>query len=295
MSAQAVGLNASKAADPVRYASLSHPGVSYSYDMFTQAGQAIRNDPSVLGGLESRHLIADGESQSVGRMVTYVNAVQPLAHAYDGFLVHSRGATGSALAQAPLTPIPVPSPAPIRTDGPSPVRVLQSETDVNAGARQDDTSTFRLWEMAGTAHVDAYTLGIGLVDVGDGQVDIAMFNAMRVPPAAGCALPINTGPSHWLVQDAMVRLAQWVRRGREPAHAPRIEVTSFTPRTYARDANDNVLGGIRTPLVDVPVANVSVAGQSGPGLLCQLVGSTIPFSDAKLASLYESHDSSVKQ
>ena len=35
-------------------------------------------------------------------MVTYIDAVHPLVHVYDGFLVHSRGAGGAALSQAPL-------------------------------------------------------------------------------------------------------------------------------------------------------------------------------------------------
>ena len=56
VSAQAMGLNALKApplGDPVRYASLSHPGDSYSYDMFSQAGRAVRDDAAtVLGGLD---------------------------------------------------------------------------------------------------------------------------------------------------------------------------------------------------------------------------------------------------
>lgn len=47
VSAQKVGVDALKTApprgDPVRYATLSHPGDSYSYDIFSQAGQAIRD------------------------------------------------------------------------------------------------------------------------------------------------------------------------------------------------------------------------------------------------------------
>jgi Alpha/beta hydrolase domain len=79
VSAQAVGLNALKAdtpqGDPVRYASLTHPGDSYSYDIYSQAGQAIRDElDQVLGGLRPRRLLAVGESQSAGRMVTYIDA-----------------------------------------------------------------------------------------------------------------------------------------------------------------------------------------------------------------------------
>jgi hypothetical protein len=296
VSAQAVGVNAAKAADPARYAPLSHPGDSFSYDMFTQAGQTIRADAgTLLDGLRPQRLLASGESQSAGRMVTYIDAIQPREHVYDGFLVHSRGGGGAPLSQDPQPSVPVPSPAMIRTDGTNPVLVLQSETDVNEGARQDDSPTFRLWEMAGTSHVDAYTVGIGLADVGDGQGEVTMFNAMRNPPMIGCGAPINTGPSHWLVQTAMRRLTKWVKRGIEPPSAPRLDVTSFNPTTYARDANGNVLGGIRTPQVDAPVAVVTNAGQSGPGLLCRLTGATFPFDQAKLASLYRSHDNFVTQ
>lgn len=295
VSAQTIGLNATKAADPVRYASLSHPGDSYSYDMFTQAGQAIRRDAAtVLGGLQPKRLLADGESQSASRMVTYIDAIQPLAHAFDGFLVHSRGSGGAPLSQAPLPSVVSPPAVMIRTDNTAPVIVLQSETDVTQGGRQDDSPTFRLWEMAGTSHVDGYTVGVGLGDDGDGQADRALFNAMQHPPGIGCAVPINTGPSYLIVQSAYRRLTRWVRYGIEPPKADRLDVTSFSPTTYARDANGNVLGGIRTPEVDAPVATITNAGQSGAGLLCRLVGTTTPFSAAKLASLYKDHDRFVR-
>jgi hypothetical protein len=296
VSAQAVGLNAAKAADPVRYAPLSHPGDSYSYDMFTQAGQALRADAgTLLGGLKPQRLIASGESQSAGRMVTYIDAVHPLVHTYDGFLVHSRGSSGAPVSQPPLPSVSMPPTAMIRTDNTTPVLVLQSETDVNPGARQDDSPVYRLWEMAGTSHVDAYTVALGLGDVGDGRGEIAMFDAMQHPPGIGCGAPINTGPNHWLVQTAMRRLNKWVKLGIAPPTAPRLDVTSFAPTTYARDANGNVLGGIRTPQVDAPIAVVTNAGQSGPGLLCRLVGATFPFDAARLASLYRNHDNFVTQ
>src|SRR5262249_39551495 len=116
VSAQAVGLNATKGSDPARYAALSHPGDSFSYDIYSQAGQAVRTNPTVLGGLKPKRVLAVGESQSAGRLVTYLNAVAPTAKVYDGYLVHSRGAGGSALSQAPLAVIASPSPTAIRDD-----------------------------------------------------------------------------------------------------------------------------------------------------------------------------------
>ena len=109
VSAQFVGVNQLKVGgplpdtpgDPVRYAPLVHPGDSYSYDIFSQVGQAIR-DGALLGGLVPRRVIAMGESQSAGRLVTYIDAVHPLVDVYDGFLVHSRSSGGAALSQDPL-------------------------------------------------------------------------------------------------------------------------------------------------------------------------------------------------
>ena len=157
VSAQRVGVDALKSAapprgDPVRYANLSHPGDSYSYDIFSQAGQAIRANASVmLSGLKPKQIIAIGESQSAGRLVTYIDAVHPLVEVYDGFLVHSRMGGGSPLSQAPQPSVPIPTPAPIRDDIGVPVLVFQTETDVsftNLNARQPDSSMYRLWEVA---------------------------------------------------------------------------------------------------------------------------------------------------
>jgi hypothetical protein len=255
VSAQSVGVNALKSADPpngdaARYANLSHPGDSYSYDMFSQAGQAIRdNAATILGGLKPKHMIAIGESQSAGRLVTYIDAVHPLVHVYDGFLVHSR--MGGA---------------PIRDDVGVPVLVFQTETDVsfsNGTARQPDTSMYRLWEVAGTAHYDFYGLSIQSKDTGDGQSAVAMLASMQNPtnqpsPNFTCGAPINTGPAHYVLDAAFYRLNRWVAKGIVPPVAPRLQTTGVSPFAFATDANGNVLGGVRTPAVDAPVATLSV-------------------------------------
>ena len=40
------------------------------------------------------------ESQSAAMLVTYVNGVQPIAHQFDGFLIHSRGSGAAPLGAA---------------------------------------------------------------------------------------------------------------------------------------------------------------------------------------------------
>lgn len=311
VSAQQAGVNAVKTdgdvdgvpvGDSVRYADLEHPGDSYSYDIFSQAGQAIRDEAdTVLGVLEPENLVGVGESQSAGRMVTYIDAVHPVAEVYDGFLVHSRFGAGAPLSQWPQVTVNVPSPTLIRDDLDVPVLVFQAEGDVpdSLNARQDDTDMFRLWEVAGTAHFDLYGLDIGRTDAADYQGAAKVLDSMRNPtnqpnPNFTCSEPINTGPAHFVLDAAFHQLNQWITEGTAPPTAPRLEVTSESPVTFATDEHGNVLGGIRTPAVDAPVAKLS--GQSGGGLdFCFLFGTTEPFTQDKLDQLYPSHDEFVSR
>ncbi|MBN2623405.1 MAG: hypothetical protein JXA83_08560, partial [Acidimicrobiales bacterium] len=125
-----------RAVDPERYGDLSHPGDAFSYDIFTQVGRALRapDATDALGGLEPERLLAVGESQSGFALTTYVNGVQPLTLAYDGFLVHSRGGAAAPLGE-PDEGIDIAGtiggpPTQIRTDLDAPVIVLETETDV---------------------------------------------------------------------------------------------------------------------------------------------------------------------
>lgn len=75
VTAQRVGVTAAVTREPARYgplaANLVHPGDSYSYDIFSQAGEAVLDNPTLLlGGRPARQVIAAGESQSASRMVT---------------------------------------------------------------------------------------------------------------------------------------------------------------------------------------------------------------------------------
>jgi hypothetical protein len=310
VSAQQAGVNAAKGkvpkltpGDPVRYAALSHPGDSFSYDIFSQAGQAIRdNSALMLSGLTPQKVIAAGESQSAGRLVTYIDAVQPLVHVYDGFLVHSRFSSGEALSQTPQVSVPAPATARIRDDLDVPVFVFETETDVlssNLADRQPDTSKFRLWEVAGTSHYDDYGLGIGPGDTGDGQGAVLSLAAMQHPPRTvpgpvsfSCNLPINTGGAHWVLDAAVYSLNQWVVNGTLPPHGQLMKTTSVSPVVFARDANGNVLGGVRSPQVDAPIAALGGVGNGGTGPVgkfCFLFGTTKTFSAKKLAILYKNH------
>lgn len=303
VSAQKVGVEGGTAAvgvvdlplkkvDPVRYGSLSHPGDSFSYDIFSQAGQAIRDRVGItaLDALDVRRIIALGESQSAFRFVTYINAIHRAARVYDGYLVHSRGGFGVPLSEAPQALISVPGAAPIRDDLDVPTLIFQTETDLTLlqyfAARQPDSARVRTWEVAGTAHVDTYAVVNGPSDLGD-SIDAARLVVTREPVAGvlSCAEPINSGPQHFVLNAAVHALERWVRDGTPPAVAPRLEVAAGPPPAIVRDVRGIARGGIRTAAVDVPLAVLSGDPQMGT-LFCSLFGTTTPFDAATLVDLY---------
>jgi Alpha/beta hydrolase domain len=267
-----------KGISPARYGSLSHPGDGYSFDMYTQVARAVGNGGPAMGGLMPQRVIAIGESQSAFALVTYVNGVQPLAKAFDGFFVHSRGAVGLPLVgpgmSADLAAALGGTASIFRTDIDVPILDVQTESDVTSvlnsqAARQPDSDRFRLWEVAGTAHADAHLVG---------------------PTVAtrSCGVPINNGPLHVVAKAAFRALDTWIRTGQAPPNAERLVLTGPPDPTIQRDADGIATGGIRTPPVDVPVDVLSGVPGPEPSTLCLLLGSTIPLPADRLAALYSS-------
>ena len=275
--------------DPARYGALSHPGDTFSYSIFAQAAKALLDPRGArpLGPLRPRALIADGESQSASRMVTYANAIQPLTRLFDGFLIHSRGAAGAPISQAPQAAPPAPAVARIRTDIGVPVLTVETQTDIVPSgldylpATQPDSRWFRLWEVAGTSHVDATELGLSSAEV---LRDIPGY------PQGSCADPPNDGQERYVMDAAVAQLNRWVRAGVPAPHAARIEISGGS---YVTDQFGNALGGVRTPAVDAPVATLTGTGNTGSSLLCFLLGTSTPLSAAQLAALYPLHSDYV--
>jgi Alpha/beta hydrolase domain len=289
VTAQVVGIRALNAWDPTRYGSLSIPSDDYSYDVFSQAGAAVLSNAanSPLRGLRVRNVIADGESQSAGRLTTYVDGVAPSAKVYDGYLIHSNGASGAALSGTQRPPVPTL----LRTDLNRPVLNFETETDVlgHLPARQADDRNHRLWEAAGTAHVDSNTLTlIGFQDHRQNPQDAD----------SSCAFRPNIAPENYLFDTAYAALHDWVGSGRAPAQAPRMEITP-AGTALARDASGNALGGIRLPQLAVPTATLTGTGNTAADAnpnsrFCILFGTTTPFSPATLAALYPTHAAYVR-
>ena len=294
-----------KQQNPARYGQLSHPGDAWAFDIFSEAGRAARGQGSarVLGPLTARRVIAMGESQSAIFLTTYVNAVDPLAKVYDGFLIHSRfggapsveGARLIGAAPDPATPASVR----FRPDARVPVMTVIAETDLVGnqlsgyfGARQPDNDKLWVWEIAGAAHADNYVFGGGAID--SGQIPIEALAAAWKPTRTVAGLTvdkfINAGPQHhYVAMAALAGLERWVRTGQAPPKAARLEIVApASPGEAPKlvpDALGNAKGGIRTPWVDAPTAKLSGFGNVG-GPYGFLVGTTEPFDAATLAKLY---------
>jgi hypothetical protein len=285
-----------KAADPERYGTLEHPGDAYSYDVFTQGGLAVLGKGEGVKpfeGYDVKRVIAIGESQSAGRMTTYVDAIHPLAKLYEGYLIHSRQGQPSPFGDAVLgqDDPKVPNDVRIRRDLDVPVLLFQTEADLKLlrylPARQPDSKNLRLWEAAGMSHADAYLGGLALADLGDGSAELALLDpAQATGGRLGCASAVNANGQYAVVNAALARLERWVRTGTPPPSYPRIQTTgSGDAATVVRDEHGIAKGGLRTPIVEVPLATNDGEENSGP-TFCRLFGHSKPFDAATLAALY---------
>ena len=285
-----------KAQNPDRYASLSHPGDAFAYDIFSQAGSLVRN--GLLGRLDPKAVLAVGESQSAAYLTTYVNDVDPLTGVYDGFLVHSRFGPAAPLDGSSVYDASKPDAVdavPFRPDLRVPTMTVITETDLIGGwrmgyhsARRPDNELFRAWEIPGTAHADNYTIRVGFIDNGSVPIDdiVAAYAPTNELMGARLSYCINFAPQHhYVLQAAIAKLNTWVRTGEPAPSAPPIALAAADPPRLDLDANGLAKGGVRTPWVDVPIAKTSgIAGNESD--LSFLFGSGEMFDTAALRALY---------
>lgn len=288
-----------KSQDPTRYASLNHPGDAFAFDIFSQIGGIVR-DAGILGELRPQHVVAIGESQSAVFLTTYINAVDPLAQVYDGFLVHSRfgpaapldgislieGLESSAGSQAAVK---------YRRDLRVPLITIITETDlfgrVPLGyyfARQPDNEWLRVWEIPGAAHADNYTIQVAPIDSGSAPLDdiVAAYAPTTMLMGQQLGHFINFAPQHhYVVQAALAALAKWVRTGEPAPTAAPISVREIDHPRPLLDSHGLAEGGIRTPWVDVPIARTSGVTDD-ESIMSMLFGSGEPFDAATLRRLY---------
>jgi len=289
-----------KSQDPERYAALCHPGDAFSYDIFSQAGRIVRDGQrnGVLRELRAEQVVALGESQSALFLTTYINAVDPLAQVYDGFLVHSRFGPAAPLDGGSIFDV-LDSNASrgvtFRPDLRVPLVTIITETDLFGGprrgyysARQPDNQQLRVWEIAGTAHADNYTIQVAPIDTGAAALTdiVAAYAPTNMLMGQQLDHCINFAPQHhYVLEAALSRLCEWVRTGRPAPSAVPIELTDADPPQPVLDTNGLAGGGVRTPWVDVPIARTSGVG-SEETTMASIFGSGELFDTAAVRRLY---------
>ncbi|HEX4998861.1 MAG TPA: alpha/beta hydrolase domain-containing protein, partial [Terriglobia bacterium] len=277
-------------------------GGELAEDIYTQAALAVRGKAKgeVMGGLKVERVIAIGHSQSCGRLASYFNSVHPLSPVYDSVVLHG--------CQSRM-----------RTDLNVKIFNLLSETE--GISTNEDTAMFRVWQVAGTSHLDAKdsrALGaLGLKAGGAAPVDgpgvlapptisgaykdesgkavmrgVGTYQAGEAQPNDGCVHPtLSRIPFSYAMDAAMDHVNRWVKDGTLPPVSPRFEVSG---NAIARDEYGNAKGAIQLSQHAVPTGLNRGDNPGSTGLVCSLLGWYEPFDDATLAKLYPSHDGYVK-
>ncbi len=252
--------------DKERYGSLSIPSDDYSFDIFTQAARAVapdrpRDEVDPMGGLDVRHLVALGASQSAARLGTYVNAIHPLSRAFDGYLLQIYFGAGSPLevgdyvlnlndpqlASGGNSRMRLRGTNLIRDDLDAPVMIVNSELEAIAcyAVRQPDTDRFSWWESAGTCHVSE-----------QGQRARSPKYERDFGAPMQVAAGINRIPMVPLFDAGIRHMHEWVNGGPPPPSQPKIDFAG-TPPEVVRDTDGIARGGIRLPQVEAPIATNS--------------------------------------
>ena len=280
VSAQNVGVSFLKAFNPGRYGSLEvgPVGDPLSYDIYAAAVKAVRGNvssgPEPLGSLTPQigTVVASGESQSCGRLVTYFNKVAPLQEIVDSYLLTV--CTTAVPADRPEKVLRIIS------EFENQVEQTEAETPVNPSLRH--------WEAAG----GACALRRGRILAGTGR---ARHRGPIGAEHAECTHKPILSRVGWpdLVNVGTKDLIEWSKGRPAPPAAPRGEYE--TPTKLKRNSLGIALGGIRLPEMEVPTG-VNLAENSGvpkspypDSAFCILLGQYDPFGEATLEGLYSNY------
>lgn len=273
VSAQQVGTDTLKTFDAQRYSAINHPGDDASNAIFSQAAMAIRSQGELLLGgscMPVQTILAIGQSQSAGRLTDYVDNEQPKAKIIDGFVLHAGG-------------------EPASNNPPVPVFTLFTMTEGNR--TQSDGPNLVKWVVAGTTHNDGYITAQGIMDV-------AADSGMRTGPAE-CTSPMNSFPAGRAYNAAFDWLARWVRNGERPPTG--VPFKTVAGGGLQLDGYGNVVGGVRLPELDAPIATYTLGNSAvdftdfQQTFICGASGATIPLTANQLLTLYPKHDDYVKK
>lgn len=279
-------------------------------------------NPLFSARLRAKRIYLSGQSQTGAYTLTYINGFSQLQRMpddgpiFDGYVPQAAGSpTRINELGRPGSQLPAGDPRRwVVAPHDVPVIHVQTETEVASGGinpsyRRDDSDElldrYRLYEVPGSSHADDdifHDLGLR---PGEGTFYTAVlqlrglnFTPPGIPfPVDLFPVPIaprdcdltpigsfvypNPFPLRYVEAAAFENLDVWVTKGIAAPRADRVAVPSLS----LRDENDNAIGGVRTPYLDVPTGSFHVRGINGA---CGLAGSKSLFSQEQLRTLYRS-------
>ncbi len=298
-----------------RYAALSLAEDGIAYEMVSQIVNLLRgkSKENPLRNFKIDRVYHVGQSQQAGSVNTYATEFHQDA-LNDGYFIQAGGGGARTLSSgSPNFGFGDPRGLP-PTNLSVPVIRAQTETEVSIFGvvfnRQADTANFRYYEIAGathlTVHKDVEVIPAGVLFPGSPPINLENL----------CLNDMNTlvdGP----VFGKYVYNAMWKNLERQVTDAiamPAGDNIAFSFLTFeiVRDADQNAVGGIRVPDMNVPTGsyfdptNVAKPACGFPpfppncnpigflgDLACRLAGSTTAFDQTTLDAKYSSHQSYV--
>jgi Alpha/beta hydrolase domain len=300
-----------------RYTSLSLPENGLAFEMMSQIAAMLRSAAGgvvIPGAYRVQRLFHVGESQQGGSLITYASAFHQ-SSVNDGYFIQSAISPrainfGPRCDEAGAPAFPACTPrlslpqGRVRSDLPVPVYQVITQTDFETlgfgiAGRQQDTPTFRFYEVTGGAHNTVHR-DIEIIPAG-------LLGPQPVYLEDLCANELNTtadGP----VYVSYVFNALWhamFRQSLKGVAPPKGRWMYQTGGALRRDANGNVIGGIRLPAIDVPLARYDSTNVADPALspllrnignlACRLSGSVVPFAPETVATLYPSKEAYLRK
>lgn len=263
--------------DPARYSALQAADASQLWGMIATAGRAVRQGGLAgLAGYDVRRQFLTGRSFTGMATSAFANFHHASAklddgrNTFDGYLPLSCGYLIRGLD------VPV-----IRLNTLGDYAMFGLHTRLPDSDEPGQQT--RLYEVAGACHYYKYAPPAGEPpEPGRGAADGEGAGPPGTPEwlaSFGPGSRANDLPVRLVASAALANLYRWIEDGVAPPHAPMFETTPDGKPVM--DAQGNVLGGVRTPYVDVPVATYG----AGEGQFW-LHGYMRPFNGGELRALY---------
>jgi len=270
-----------------------------AYDIFSQVGALVKSDSASNPlGKAAKRIYLMGESQSGGYITRYYNWIHQNATlangkpVYDGFLIEDSGTgpSSSAILNQCATPLGASDPQRVLNHHAEPLVVINSEVFYPRTGRPPNSNTadnrFWLWMTAGASH--GWTFQYDYSDAS--RADLIKTGFLTADNPFGhfsCDIRQPEINLYMFEKKLYEDLDKWVTDGKAPPEAPDPQVVNGQ---YVRDSDGNVVGGLRMPEMQVPIAKYT--GVVVPSTDC--TNAVAPFSLDRLTQLYPTNKDYTK-